>query len=162
MPGTAHAVAAGLASGAAMSMTPFIGFHFLLAALLAWALRGNLLASAIGTAVGNPWTFPLIWIWSYRLGCWILGRNPTEDPMQQRSMVEALQSPLEALTPLLLPMMVGSLPAVIVVWFGIYWPVRGAIGKYRQKRTERRQRKAMAFLNRMKKARQIRSDDHAT
>ena len=36
-------------------------FHILLAMLLALLIRGNLIASGIGTVVGNPWTFPLIW-----------------------------------------------------------------------------------------------------
>ena len=42
-------------------MTPFIGFHFFLAAFLAYLIGGNLLTSAIGTIVGNPWSFPFIW-----------------------------------------------------------------------------------------------------
>ena len=29
--------------------------------------------SAIGTAVGNPWTFPFIWAAIYRTGAFILG-----------------------------------------------------------------------------------------
>ncbi|MFR8207121.1 MAG: DUF2062 domain-containing protein [Alphaproteobacteria bacterium] len=36
-----------------------MGFHLLLAALTAWIIRGNILASALGTAAGNPWTFRL-------------------------------------------------------------------------------------------------------
>ena len=55
---TPHAVAAGVAAGAFTSFTPFMGLHFLLAAVLAWMVRGNLLAPALGTFVGNPLTFP--------------------------------------------------------------------------------------------------------
>ena len=56
-----HAVAAGLAMGALSSFTPFLGFHFLLAFGLTALLGGNMLAAALGTAIGNPLTFPLIW-----------------------------------------------------------------------------------------------------
>ena len=35
LPGTPHSIAAGFASGAAVSFTPFMGFHFVLGALLA-------------------------------------------------------------------------------------------------------------------------------
>jgi hypothetical protein len=35
--------------------------HFVLSALLAYIARANIIASAIGTVVGNPWTFPFIW-----------------------------------------------------------------------------------------------------
>ena len=73
LPGTPESIAIGLACGIAVSFTPLIGFHFLVAALLAWVMGGNFLASALGTAFGNPWTFPLIWLWIYKLGTWILG-----------------------------------------------------------------------------------------
>ena len=53
--------------------TPFVGFHFVLAAITAWIVRGNILASAIGTAAGNPWTFPFIWVSVLYTGRKILG-----------------------------------------------------------------------------------------
>ncbi|RMF08204.1 MAG: DUF2062 domain-containing protein [Alphaproteobacteria bacterium] len=149
LPGTAHSIAAGIASGAAISMTPFVGFHFLLAALLAWVVRGNILASAIGTIIGNPWTFPLIWIWTYRIGCWLMARDPVADPLHHLSMTDAFREPAATLGPLLLPMMAGSLPVAIVVWFGIYWPLRGAVGKYKERRIERRHRRAIALIKRL-------------
>jgi uncharacterized protein (DUF2062 family) len=74
LPGTSYSIAAGFACGAAVSFTPLIGFHFVLAAMLALIVRGNLLASALGTVVGNPWTFPGIWLATYRLGSMVLGQ----------------------------------------------------------------------------------------
>ncbi len=73
LPGTPYRIAAGLASGAAISFTPFIGLHFVFGALLALLLRGSVVASAIGTAVGNPWTFAIIWPATYSLGHWLIG-----------------------------------------------------------------------------------------
>lgn len=67
-----HALSVGLACGAAASMTPFIGFHFFLGAFFAYILRGNLFASAIGTIMGNPWTFPLIWSADIFIGNWVV------------------------------------------------------------------------------------------
>ena len=71
LPATAHGIAAGFASGAAVSFIPLMGFHLLLAAILALATRGSVVASALGTIVGNPWTFPLIWVWTYNVGVWL-------------------------------------------------------------------------------------------
>src|SRR3546814_7251488 len=51
LPGPPYRIAAGFASGAAISFTPFIGLHFVLATLLALCIRGNIVASAIGTMV---------------------------------------------------------------------------------------------------------------
>lgn len=61
MSASTHALSLGVACGAAASMTPFIGLHFIIAAVIAYLVRGNLFASAIGTIMGNPWSFPLIW-----------------------------------------------------------------------------------------------------
>src|SRR5690625_493920 len=73
LPSTPYRIAAGFACGAAVSFTPLIGFHFLSAALLALVVRGNLIASALGTVVGNPWTFPFIWAWTFAFGRWMIG-----------------------------------------------------------------------------------------
>ena len=68
LPGTPASIASGFASGIAASFTPFLGLHFILAGALALLLRGNVLASAIGTFFGNPWTFILIWLADYEVG----------------------------------------------------------------------------------------------
>ena len=48
--------------------TPFFGLHILIALLLAFVLRGNLLAALVGTFFGNPITFPVIAAASYNIG----------------------------------------------------------------------------------------------
>ena len=68
IPGSSYSIACGLAFGAAVSFTPFIGLHFLISMGLAWVFRANVIAAAIGTVVGNPWTFPFIWLATYQTG----------------------------------------------------------------------------------------------
>jgi len=68
LPGTPASIAIGFASGVAASFTPFLGFHFIIGGALAMLFRGNVLASAIGTFFGNPWTFILIWLADYETG----------------------------------------------------------------------------------------------
>ena len=75
LPDPPHRVARGVAAGVFVSFTPFFGLHFLLAALLAWVARGNILASALGTFAGNPVTFPLIAVACMQLGNAMLGRE---------------------------------------------------------------------------------------
>ncbi len=137
LPGTPYSIAAGFACGAAVSFTPLIGFHFILAGLLAWALRANILASAIGTVVGNPWTFPFIWFWTYRLGGWILARNSGHLNADSVTFDYLFTHPFE----LLLPMLVGSIPFFLVVWLVVFWPLRYLVALYQQRRYERRRRK---------------------
>ncbi|MEX1146771.1 MAG: DUF2062 domain-containing protein [Sphingomonadales bacterium] len=159
MPGTAHSIAAGFASGAAASMTPFMGIHFLLGALLAWVLRGNLLASAIGTVIGNPWTFPFIWMYTHRFGSWILDRTPARHEPREFSLINAFQDPATFLGPVLLPMIVGSIPVAIVVWFSVYYPLRGAVGRYKVRRIERRHKRAVALMGKIE---QVKKQDAKT
>jgi uncharacterized protein len=77
LPDTPHRIALGASCGVLASFTPFFGLHFILAALLAKLVRGNFLASLIGTAVGNPLTFPFIASLSLGIGRRILGYGAT-------------------------------------------------------------------------------------
>ena len=78
LPDTPHKIALGFACGAFVTFSPMFGFHFFWAALLAWICRGNILASLLGTFVGNPITFPFIATTSYQLGLVILGKGREE------------------------------------------------------------------------------------
>ncbi|MEM7058028.1 MAG: DUF2062 domain-containing protein [Pseudomonadota bacterium] len=75
LPDSPHRIALGFACGALASFSPFFGFHFFLAAGLAWLVRGNVLAGLFGTIVGNPITFPFISAASLGMGRWLLGQN---------------------------------------------------------------------------------------
>lgn len=68
-----HKIAAGLATGAAISFTPIVGTHFIQAGLLAYIMRANLISSLIGTFVGNPWTFPFMWWGAISFGSFLFG-----------------------------------------------------------------------------------------
>lgn len=80
LPDTPERVAKGIAAGVMVSFLPLFGFHFLSAAALAWVLRGNILASLLGTFFGNPFTFPLIVVSSMETGSLILGRGHMVNP----------------------------------------------------------------------------------
>lgn len=134
LPGTPESIAAGLACGVAISFTPFMGFHFLLAALISWIIGGNLLASAIGTAAGNPWTFPFIWAWIYTLGHWILGSSPGDEGVSQLT----LHYITNHVWDIFLPMLAGGVPTALVVWFVTYYFVRRVIRAYQERRRQRR------------------------
>ena len=78
LPDTPHRIALGFACGAFASFSPLFGFHFFLAAGLAFLLRGHVLSALIGTFFGNPLTFPIIGVVSYRTGLFLLGMGPDE------------------------------------------------------------------------------------
>jgi len=139
LPGTPYAIAAGFACGAAVSMTPFPGLHFVLAGVLAWAIGASILASAIGTAVGNPWTFPFIWIWIYNLGSWILGSDDALDS-NDITLSYLWDHPMDVL----LPMMVGSVPTSILIGLILFWPIKHMVHSYQSHRSDRLSRRALS------------------
>ena len=134
--GSPHAVSAGVAAGAAASMTPFLGFHFIIAFVVAFLVRGNMIAAAIGTAVGNPLTFPLIWAAAYELGGVITGTGHRASPRLVEGM---LSMPIPKLITVFKPLLIGSLPLALVVGVVAYVFVRIAVNAYQ---TARRQRLA--------------------
>lgn len=139
--GSPYAIACGFACGASVSFTPFIGFHFVIAAALAWALRGNIIASAIGTAVGNPWTFPFIWAGVIWLGTWILGYERGQELPEEITFITIFEQP----ETVLLPMLVGGLPVGVVVWILIFVPIRRVVSNYQHHRLTRRLRRRRAL-----------------
>lgn len=141
LPGTPHSIAAGVASGAAVSFTPFLGLHFLMGFAVAWLVRGNLLASAIGTAIGNPWTFPFIFALTGQVGGLILeNKVATVFPVWNWSALAGDPvTYLSAFLPIVFPLLVGSIPIAIVVWLLFYFSFKGLLTGYHAARQARLQ-----------------------
>ena len=176
LPGTPGRIAAGFACGIAMSFTPFVGFHFILAALLALIIRGNFIASAVGTAAGNPWTFPFIWFWIYEFGRWILGIENGSAVIAEGDGFSALFGELlksfwtlalegrlpegmttsylgENLLNVFWPMVVGGVPTAFLSWFLVFFPIRAMVRRYqfRRRRSMLRRLRRKRFRDRLKK-----------
>ena len=81
LPDEPHRIARGVFAGVFVSFTPLFGLHFLSAALLAWVMRGNIIAALLATFVGNPLTTPVIAITSVELGHRLLGIDAPMDVM---------------------------------------------------------------------------------
>ena len=128
--GTPYAIAAGVACGVAISFTPFVGAHMILAAFTAWLIGGNIIGSALGTLVGNPWTFPFIWPAIWETGKHILSssydvqQNANFDLFfkQIYSAIKNLDFSLffSDVWPILLPMIVGCIPFYLASWMLSY------------------------------------------
>ncbi len=151
LPGTPYSIAAGFACGAAISFTPLVGFHFFLGGIWAWVVRANILASAIGTAVGNPWTFPFIWIWLYKLGHWMGAGNSesAEQALDFQAFFTGMFHGIlmldtgylaEHVWPIWWPMVVGAVPSMLFIWFLFYLPLNSLVHTYQVGRRQRMSR----------------------
>lgn len=79
LPDTPEKIARGIAAGVFASWTPFYGFHFIIAVLGAVLLRGNVIASLLGTFFGNPLTYVPIGVVALNTGHFILGSRVRGD-----------------------------------------------------------------------------------
>ena len=152
MKGSPHEIALGLACGIAISFTPFLGLHALLAITFAWVLRGSMAAALIGTLFGNPWTFPFIWYLSYEIGkLFILDSSN----LNARYLLPSLKEEMFVLFILVkniflttdytliknnfnslkfIPTMaLGSIPMIFVSWFLSYFIFESIINSYKKK-----------------------------
>jgi len=132
--GSSHAIALGFAGGVFASFTPFMGLHIPLAILVSWPFGGSMIMAFIGTLVGNPWTFPLIWLWTYNLGNFILGRSDPEGLPQSLHWDDLVNEFGQYIDAYLLPMTVGGLPTGMLLAAVFYVLIYNNLQTYRKAR----------------------------
>ena len=168
MPGTSASIAAGMASGVAVSFTPFVGLHLLVAALLAILFRGNVLASAIGTFFGNPWTFLFIWVSDYRIGLWLLQQSGYGEQLVVLSfqqLTEVMTTVIKfftfstdvdwqqmtmSLEQVFLPMAIGGMVLAVVAWLVAFVLTFYSLEIWRAHRARRMAQLSLAAKSRKK------------
>ncbi len=135
---TPHAIAAGVAAGVFASFFP-VGLHLVFALAVAWLVAGNLVAAALGTAVGNPLTLPVMWSASYEVGSMILngGEPGAIRPGHIAAMVES-SGVLALWRPLLEPLLVGAVPLGLAFGAVTYVITRWTVAMVQARRHARR------------------------
>ena len=83
----------------------------MLPAAIAWLIGGNIVASALGTAIGNPLTFPFIWGATLELGRFCSTASDShEGPPCICGHALAICDFATLWEPILKPMTLGSIP----------------------------------------------------
>jgi uncharacterized protein len=73
IPDAPHRIARGVFAGTFVNFPPVYGVQMLTAALIAWVMRGNIIAALLCTFLSNPITTPFIATGCLALGHWMLG-----------------------------------------------------------------------------------------
>ncbi|MEL0437785.1 DUF2062 domain-containing protein [Phycobacter sp. K97] len=73
LPDSPERIARGVWAGVFTTFTPFYGMHFVVAAIIARLMNGNILAALSSTFFGNPLTYVPIGVVSLQTGHWLLG-----------------------------------------------------------------------------------------
>ncbi|TRZ50341.1 DUF2062 domain-containing protein [bacterium] len=127
--GDPNFIAAGMAIGIFVGITPTFPFHTILAIGLAYILRASKAAAAIGVWIGNPLTIPFIYMGSYKTGALILGTSLPFDA-KYTTFTELTKLGLDATIALLTGgAIIGILPAVAA-----YFITRRLVKKFRSRR----------------------------
>ena len=79
LPGTPVFIARGFAIGVAINFWPILFTHLLFGYIFCRLLKGSLLAMFIGTLIGNPWTFAIVYPIMYKIGKIMLGMRPVHN-----------------------------------------------------------------------------------
>lgn len=137
--GSTRSIATGFAFGASISFVPLPGTHIFTAAILSFLTRGNLLASVVGTLVGNPWTFPFMWWGAYKMGNLafsLFGANISEMPetLDWNYMVnEISHHPMD----LIVPWITGGIILMVLSWPVFYILTYRMVARLRHKHQKR-------------------------
>lgn len=124
-----YSIAAGVAVGVGVSWTPFLGVHIIIAMVIGFVLRANLVAAALGTTFANPLTFPLIWASTWEIGHVILGRgDQTASAHVDFATLFSHMNFMQLWRPVLEPMTVGALIpgafTAILAYISVYAIIR--------------------------------------
>lgn len=123
--GTNESIAKGFTIGIAVSFTPFVGFHILIALLIAKLSKQNKAAAILGTIAGNPWTFPLIWYATWHTGMLFLAKDIPCDHIDFSVFFKELYHTmimldfsafLRDIWPVFFTMLVGCIPFCVGIW----------------------------------------------
>ena len=107
MKASPHKIGVGFAAGVFASITPLVGVQMVMAGALALILRGSVPAAMLATCASNPFSWPLIWGTTYALGHAMIGHPGAAE-------AAAMVPGHETLWPVLMAMMVGSIPIGLV------------------------------------------------
>ena len=114
--GDPHSLALGVAIGLFVGITPTIPLHSVLIIILAWPLRGNILAALIAaTAISNPLTWLPQYYLSWQVGNWLLPGHLTWHRIQA---ILSLITSHPGFKESLIPLKQLGLEAVTVMLFG--------------------------------------------
>ena len=127
LPGSTYAISAGFACGSMVSFTPLLGLHFFLAVIFAFLIRGNFIASLLGTAIGNPISFPFIWGLIYNIGAFVTSKSSIN--LQSKISVDLI---LNETYEVFIPMLIGGAIIAVPVWLLTYFIMYSLIASYKK------------------------------
>lgn len=108
LPDPPHRIARGILAGVFTTFTPLFGMHFVIAAFLAFIIRGNIIAALLATFFGNPLTYVPIAAVSLKTGYWMFGLSTDSSVHDHGTLLEKFSAAAGDLTHNLLTIVWGG------------------------------------------------------
>ena len=162
-------IAAGVALGVFIGLTPTVGFQMLIAALLATVFRVNRLAAVLPVWITNPLTIVPIYFFEFRVGSWVTGSRGGGHVIERLTVLSGrisevsirdLRGTMGALVAamgqlganILVPIIIGSLIVGVVSAAAAYPAALWTVSAVRRRRELRSARKAQRRMERLEAA----------
>jgi len=144
--GEPREIALGLALGVMVGMTPFLGFHTVIALFLATLLKWSRITATAGVFITNPLTAPFIYPVTYLVGHAVWGLS-TIPSLEKAASLEALVALIKSSPLILVDLTVGGVLIGLPLSLLTYWVTFKAVQSYRAKlkpklQTRRERRRA--------------------
>lgn len=117
-------LALSFAVGVFISISPFLGFHTILAIVLSYLFKLNKVATIIGTLFNNPWTMLPVYYIDYKIGAFITGCNGqfSLEPLTLETILSQGRNIFIALS-------IGSIIFGAIVSFIMYYMIKYILSK---------------------------------
>lgn len=152
--GAPEQIALGFALGVFIGMTPFLGFHTVIAVMLAALLKWSKIAAGIGVFITNPFTAPLIYPLTYKLGRLVVGLsklNQFPKIFEPGGVIGVMKNSPMILLDLLVGGVIIGIPLSIIAYYAAFHTVLSARKRMAKKKERRLSRKA-ALMKRRKRS----------
>lgn len=155
--GEPREIALGFSLGLMVGMSPFLGFHTIIAVFLAAMLKWNKIAAAVAVFVTNPFTAPFIYPVTYFVGKSVLGVSNNFPDIERFLSISSAVEFIKHSPMILVDLTVGGIIVGLPLCIAAYYIVLTAIENYRKrikpKLSKKRQARKAKKANRTVKKR---------
>ena len=155
--GTPRQIGLGMALGVFVGMTPFLGFHTVIAVMLAALMKWSKIAAGLGVFITNPFTAPLIYPLTYKLGVMVAGFSKISHfprLFEPGGVVGIMKNSPMILVDLLVGGVIVGIPLALVSYYVAFYVVSGARKRMEARKSKRITKKA-ALLKKKKRDRRL-------
>ncbi|MFC1822845.1 DUF2062 domain-containing protein [Thermodesulfobacteriota bacterium] len=141
--GEPNNIALGFALGLFVGMSPSMGAQTVIAIFLAALLKWNKISAAIGVWITNPFTAPVIYLVTYRIGAKLLGvtKNYTPNDEPTLTIVEKmLQKAPDIFWALIVGGIIVGIPLAIIGYYFSFSAVQRYQDRIRRRIAERKEK----------------------